>query len=78
MMIQKGRSKGFVFVEYADSESAEKAVEESGRANILGRKLTINFKMTRVKVLEDRDCWFCYDNPNVHFTFNDNYRSNVI
>jgi hypothetical protein len=52
-------------VEYEDKESAERAIEESGRANILGRKLTINYKMSKVKEVEDRDCWFCYDNPNV-------------
>lgn len=52
-------------MEYEDKESAEKAVDDSGRANILGRKLTINYKVSKVKVLEDRDCWFCIDNPNV-------------
>ena len=62
---QKGRSKGFVFVEFEEKESAQRAVEESGRANILGRKLIMNFKMRKVKVAEDKDCWFCYDNPNV-------------
>ena len=56
-----------MFVEYENPESAEQAVEDSGRANVLGRKLTINYKMTRVKVLEDKDCWFCYNNPNVIF-----------
>lgn len=62
---EKGRSKGFVFIEYKDKESAEKAVEDSGRANILGHKLTINYKISKIKVTEDRDCWFCLDNPNV-------------
>ena len=52
-------------MEYTNKDSAEKAVEDSGRANILGRKLTINYKMSKVKVLVDRDCWFCIDNPNV-------------
>lgn len=42
---QKGRSKGFVFIEYEDKESAERAVDDSGRANILGKKLTINYKI---------------------------------
>ena len=63
--VQKGRNKGFVFVEYKDAESAANAVEDSGRANILGHRLTINYKVTKVKVLVDRDCWFCIDNPNV-------------
>lgn len=62
---KKGRNKGFVFVEYEDAESAEKAAEDSGRANILGRKLIINHRMSRQKVQEDKDCWFCIDNPNV-------------
>jgi hypothetical protein len=54
-----------VFVEYENKDSAEKAVDDSGRANILGRKLTINYRMKKIKVLEDKDCWFCYDNPKV-------------
>jgi RNA recognition motif-containing protein len=62
---EKGRGKGFVFVEYKTKESAEKAVEDSGRANLLGNRLTINYKISKVKVLEDRDCWFCIDNPKV-------------
>lgn len=57
-----------MFVEYEDKGSAERAIEDSGRANILGRKLTINYKMSRVKEVEDRDCWFCYDNPRVTIT----------
>lgn len=61
----KGRSKGFVFVEYKDKESAAKAVEDSGRANLMGNRLTINYKISKIKVLEDRDCWFCLDNPKV-------------
>lgn len=52
-------------MEFETEESAEKAVEDSGRANVLGRKLTINHKMRRVKVEEDKDCWFCFNNPNV-------------
>ena len=73
--VQKGRAKGYLFVEYEDKESAEKAVDESGRANILGRKLTINYKMTKPKApQEDRDCWFCYNNPNIerHMLFAEN------
>eukprot|EP00347_Sterkiella_histriomuscorum_P005571 403356100 len=62
---QKGHSKGYVFVEYETKESAEAAVNESGRANILGRKLIMNHKMSKVKVVEDKDCWFCFDNPNI-------------
>ena len=31
----------------------------------MGRKLQINYKISRVKVLEDRDCWFCVDNPKI-------------
>lgn len=54
-----------MFVEYKDKENAQAAVEESGRANIMGHKLTINYKISRTKVLVDRDCWFCLDNPNV-------------
>lgn len=54
-------------MEFETKESAEQAVDESGRANILGRKLIINYKMSKVKVVEDKDCWFCYDNPNVNF-----------
>ena len=55
-------------MEYKEKESAEKAVEESsdqGKAQIMGQKLTINYKISKIKVLEDRDCWFCLDNPNV-------------
>ena len=62
---EKGRSKGWVFVEYANSEAALKAIEDSGRANIMGRKLQINYKISKVKVVEDRDCWFCIDNPKI-------------
>mmetsp|Transcript_41033 Transcript_41033/g.39548 ORF Transcript_41033/g.39548 Transcript_41033/m.39548 type:complete len:173 (+) Transcript_41033:149-667(+) len=61
----KGRSKGHAFVEYHELESAQKAVEETGRANVLGRKLVMNYKIATKKVLEDRDCWFCFDNPNI-------------
>jgi RNA recognition motif-containing protein len=61
----KGRSKAWVFVEYKTPEDAEKAIMDSGRANIMGRKLQINYKISRVKVLEDRDCWFCIDNPKI-------------
>lgn len=57
-----------MFVEYKDAESASKAVEDSGRANILGHRLTINYKVSKVKLLVDRDCWFCIDNPNVRCT----------
>ena len=56
-------------MEYEDKESAEKAVDDSGKANVMGRRLTINYKMSRQKVLEDRDCWFCYNNPNVIIFF---------
>lgn len=52
-------------MEFETKESAELAVEDSGRANVLGRKLVINYKMSKAKVVQDRDCWFCYDNPNV-------------
>jgi RNA recognition motif-containing protein len=45
----KGRGKNFVFVEYKNPEAAALAVEDSGRANLMGRRLTINYKMTRVK-----------------------------
>jgi RNA recognition motif-containing protein len=62
---EKGRSKGWVFVEYATPEAALKAIEDSGRANIMGRKLQINYKISKVKVVEDRDCWFCIDNPKI-------------
>lgn len=62
---EKGRSKGWVFVEYANPEAALKAIEDSGRANIMGRKLQINYKISKVKVVEDRDCWFCIDNPKI-------------
>lgn len=61
----KGRNKGYVFVEFETKESAEAAVNESGRANVLGRKLIMNFKMSKVKVVEDKDCWFCFENPNI-------------
>lgn len=61
----KGRTKNFVFVEFETKEAAEKAVEDTGRANVLGRKLTINYKVTKTKILEDKDCWFCFNNPNV-------------
>ena len=62
---EKGRSKGWVFVEYKTAEDAEKAIMDSGRANIMGRKLQINYKISKVKVLEDHDCWFCIDNPKI-------------
>jgi len=62
---EKGRSKGWVFVEYANAEAALKAIEDSGRANIMGRKLQINYQISKVKVVEDRDCWFCIDNPKI-------------
>ncbi|TNV85145.1 hypothetical protein FGO68_gene10308 [Halteria grandinella] len=62
---EKGRGKGFVFVEYKERESAERAVEESGRANLMGNRLTINYKISKIKVVEDRDCWFCLDNPKI-------------
>jgi hypothetical protein len=52
-------------VEYANPEAALKAIEDSGRANIMGRKLQINYKISKVKVVEDRDCWFCIDNPKI-------------
>jgi len=61
----KGRGKNFVFVEYKTKEAAEMAVEDSGRANLMGRRLTINYKMSRIKQVIDRDCWFCSDNPNI-------------
>jgi RNA recognition motif-containing protein len=62
---ERGRGKGFVFVEYKAKESADRAVEDSGRANLMGNRLTINYKVSKVKVVEDRDCWFCLENPNV-------------
>jgi hypothetical protein len=62
---EKGRGKNFVFVEYKTSEAAQLAVEDSGRANLMGRRLTINYKISRVKQVVDRDCWFCSDNPNI-------------
>ena len=62
---EKGRSKGWVFVEYKTAEDAGKAIMDSGRANIMGRKLQINYKISKVKVLEDHDCWFCIDNPKI-------------
>jgi diadenosine tetraphosphate (Ap4A) HIT family hydrolase len=31
----------------------------------MGRKLQINYKISRMKVLEDRDCWFCIENPKI-------------
>ena len=66
ILLQKGRNKGFAFVEFEDHESAEKAVDDSGRANVLGRKLIINYRVAKTaKVLEDKDCWFCFDNPTV-------------
>ena len=66
----KGRSKGFVFVEYKDKEHADAAVAESGRANLMGRRLTINYKMSKVKAVQvDRDCWFCLANPNVSIAY---------
>lgn len=61
-----------MFVEFELADSATQAVEDSGRANVLGRKLTMNFKMTKKAntnssgALEDKDCWFCFENPNVH------------
>ena len=30
-----------------------------------GRLLKINFKMKRVKVQEDKDCWFCFENKGI-------------
>ena len=58
---------GYAFVEYETVEMATKAVEDSGRATVLGRKLNINFKSSANKRREneDKDCWFCFDNPNV-------------
>ena len=37
----------------------------NNEGTLQGRQLKINFKMKRVKVQEDKDCWFCYDNPSI-------------
>jgi diadenosine tetraphosphate (Ap4A) HIT family hydrolase len=34
-------------------------------ATFEGRLLKINFKMKRVRVQEDKDCWFCFDNASI-------------
>lgn len=69
-----------MFVEFELADSATQAVEDSGRANVLGRKLTMNFKMTKKansnnagNALEDKDCWFCFENPNVTVFLSLNY-----
>ena len=36
-----------------------------GEVALQGRLLKINFKMKRVKVQEDKDCWFCFDNESI-------------
>jgi diadenosine tetraphosphate (Ap4A) HIT family hydrolase len=47
-------------------ETAEKFVTDNDCVLALeGRLLKINFKMKRVKVQEDKDCWFCFDNPTI-------------
>ena len=38
-----GRSKGFGFVEFAEEEMAQKAVDEMNGKEIDGRKLVVNF-----------------------------------
>ena len=30
-----------------------------------GRTLKINHKMKRTRIQEDKDCWFCFDNPKI-------------
>ena len=56
-------------MEFEEKESAERAVDDTGKANVLGRKLIMNYKMKRNKVLVDKECWFCYNNPNVFLFF---------
>ena len=44
---------------------AEAFVAQDQELSIQGRLLRINFKMKRVKVQEDKDCWFCFENPSI-------------
>ena len=39
---QTGRSRGFGFVEFSDSQDAEKAISEMNGTDIEGRKLVVN------------------------------------
>ena len=50
---------------FENKESAQKAVDDSGEANFLGSRLTINYKTGKTKLVHpkiDKDCWFCFDN----------------
>jgi len=42
-----GRSRGFGFVEYSNSEEAQKAVEEYNGKDLEGRPLTVNIARPR-------------------------------
>ena len=44
---------------------AEDFVAKDGELALQGHLLKINFKMKRVKVQEDKDCWFCFENESI-------------
>jgi cold-inducible RNA-binding protein len=49
LMLDKttGKSRGFAFVEFADSESAQRAIEQLHNKEFQGRQLTINIARPR-------------------------------
>jgi RNA recognition motif-containing protein len=66
-----GRKQAYLFIEFEDSESAAKAVNDANKVNFMGAYLTVNYKIKgEQKEKEDKDCWFCFTNKiNQHLVF---------
>ena len=54
-----------MFIKFEKDDAAEKFIQLDGQLTMEGRLLKINFKMKRMRVMEDKDCWFCFDNSTI-------------
>lgn len=64
MHVSDRRRQPYALATFESEIGAESCCQNDGKP-FQGAILKINHKMRRVKVQEDKDCWFCWNNPKI-------------